>query len=253
MLHFRTPEKFGRFKSAVLRRVIRRALRRAGHVIAVSEFTAADVRRFAGVPGARLTVVSEGGPRPQSRAGDTAARHFLFVGKIERTKGVTDLIEAFAGSPLLTAAGWRLILSGPDGNASPEVAARIAALDPETRSRIEKLGFVDEGRLRELYLTTRGFVFPSVSEGFGLVLLEAMAHGAPVIAARATSLPEVVADAGLLVAPGDTGALRRAMERLATDDALCCDLRKRGYRRLSEFSWQRAGEETMRILRETAR
>lgn len=253
LLHFRTPEKFGHVKSALLRRVIRLALRRADRVIAVSEFTAADARRFGDVPAARLRTVLEGGPEPRSRDGHAEARHFLFVGKIERTKGVTDLIEAFAGSSTLADADYRLVLVGPDGNASADVRANMARLDATTRGRIEQLGFVDEETLDRLYLSTRGFIFPSVSEGFGLVLLEAMARGAPVIAARATSLPEVVADAGLLVAPGGTVELREAMERLASDDALCCDLRERGYRRLTAFSWERAGGETMAIFREVAR
>jgi len=138
-----------------------------------------------------------------------------------------------------------LEIVGPDGNAVSEVTAALAG----GNERITRRGFVDDARLRDLFATTRGFVFPSVAEGFGLVVLEAMSAGAPVIAARATSLPEVVGDAGLLVDPDDVADLRTAMERLATDAALFAKLQTAGYARLAAFSWSRAGRQTARVLR----
>jgi len=245
LLHFRTPEKFGTMKATALRQVIRLALRRTPKIIAVSEYTTADVIRFAGVPCERITTILEGGPAILPRAHMDAGDFFLFVGKIERTKGIRTLIEAFRGSDTLTRLGMRLEIVGPDGNAVNEVTAALAG----SNERITRRGFVDDATLRELFATTRGFIFPSVAEGFGLVVLEAMSAGAPVIAARATSLPEVVGDAGLLANPGDVDDLRAAMERLATDDALFAKLQAAGYARLAAFSWSRAGRQTARVLR----
>jgi glycosyltransferase involved in cell wall biosynthesis len=249
LLHFRHPEKFGRFKAALLRRVIRRAIGAADRVIAVSAFTAADVARFGGADRARIVTIPEGAPAAEHRLGEAPGRFFLFVGKIERSKGIVDLIAAVRGSERLARAGFRLVLAGPDGNAAEDVARAVRGAE----ALIERRGFVPEEELRRLYATCRGFAFPSVAEGFGLVVLEAMARGAPVIAARATALPEVVGEAGLLVEPGDVVGLRAAIERLAFDDALFDTLQRAGYERLAAFSWERAGAETAALLREVAR
>jgi glycosyltransferase involved in cell wall biosynthesis len=249
LLHFRHPEKFGRVKALLLRSVIRRAIRAADRLIAVSDFTAADALSFGRASPHRLSVIREGGPEPEARGHGAADRFFLFVGKLERSKGVDDLVAAFRGSERLKRAGFRLVLVGPDGNAAAEVARACRGAE----GLIERRGFVSESDLQALYLSCRGFAFPSVAEGFGLVVLEAMARGAPVIAARATSLPEVVGEAGLLVPPGDVPALREALERLAFDDGLFARLQAAGLKRVSAFSWERAGRETAALFREVAR
>ncbi|HET9067422.1 MAG TPA: glycosyltransferase family 1 protein [Amaricoccus sp.] len=247
LLHFRFPEKFGRAKARAQRFLIRRALATADRIVAVSDFTAADAVRFGKALPARIVTILEGGPPARPRpAGPAPDRYFLFVGKIETTKNVERLVEAFTGSALLRDAGFRLKIAGPDGNAAPALAPLLAT------PGVDRLGFVDDAALEALYAGCRGFVFPSEAEGFGLVVLEAMARGAPVIAARATSLPEVVGDAGILVAPGDVAGLRAAMERLAADDALAADLTRRGYEQLARFSWHRAARETLDCLREAA-
>ncbi|MEI4485370.1 glycosyltransferase family 1 protein [Frigidibacter sp. MR17.14] len=251
LLQFRTPEKFGRAKAAALRLVIRRALARADRIVAVSGFTAGDAVRLAGAAPARLRVIHEGGPAPRPRAASATGEGpplFLFVGKLERTKGVETLIRAFTGSEALARRGCRLVIAGPPGNAAPAIRALLegaAAAD-----RVSLPGFLPGPEVERLYSSCRAFVFPSEAEGFGLVLLEAMAHGAPVIAARATALPEVVGEAGLLVEPGDVAGLRAALERLAADDALAARLREAGYRRLAAFDWAEAGRATAALLRE---
>lgn len=247
LLHFRYPEKFGRWKARLLRHAIRRAIRRSDAVIAVSMFTAADVVRFGRCDPSKVVTIPEGGPMPETRA-EVMENYFLFVGKLERTKGICDLVQAFRQSDALAKAGFQLLIVGPDGNATHEVQrAGLGAKD-----RIRRLGFVDDAALRDLYLRCRGFVFPSVAEGFGLVVLEAMARGAPVIAADATSLPEVVGGAGLLVPPGDVDALKVALERLAFDDVLFDALQQAGYARLQAFDWGKAGAETAALLRKVA-
>jgi len=248
-LQFRAPEKFGRTKSALLRWVIKRAVRRCDRLLAVSTFTAADARRYTGIPDDHIVTILEGGPAAKERSKKQAAHTFLFVGKLERTKGIETLIAAFKTSDILQNAGYRLQIVGPDGNASEQVSDCLKT----GASNIDRLGFISEADLEQLYLTCRSFVFPSFAEGFGLVLLEAMARGAPVIAADATSLPEVVGEAGILVPPGDVDALRTAMERLALEDALFEQLQSAGYARLANFSWVKAGAETAALLKQVAR
>lgn len=241
LLQFRAPDKFGTLKARLLRWLIARALHSATRIKAVSQFTAQDITRFTRTDPAKITVILEGGPKAQPRK-TRPGRFFLFVGKIERTKNVAGLIRAFNASAILRDLNYRLCIVGPDGNASKEVSALLPAPD------IDRPGFIPEEELTRLYATCRGFVFPSTAEGFGLVLLEAMARGAPVIAADATSLPEVAGSAGLLVPPGDQDALQRAMEDLAQDDALFLRMQRAGYRRLNDFSWQQAAQETLAAL-----
>jgi glycosyltransferase involved in cell wall biosynthesis len=121
--------------------------------------------------------------------------------------------------------------------------------DRELRGRVVLAGYVPDADLAALYSGARAFVYPSLYEGFGLPVLEAMRCGTPVIASDSTSLPEVVGDAGLLVAPTDAAALSDALLRLATDDALAADLARRGRERSALFSWERTADETVRAYR----
>jgi len=248
LLHFRAPSKFGTIKAALLRQIIKLAVRRANRIIAVSDFTRSDLVGFTKASEDRVKTILAGGPKPIKRGAKKPSKFFLYAGKLERTKGIEDLITAFCESKKLADQNYQLYIVGPDGNASKKILKKIE----NSYGNVERLGFVSEEKLDDLFLTCRGFVFPSTAEGFGLVVLEAMAKGAPVIAARATSLPEVVGDAGMLFSPGDIGALTEALERLAFDDELYLSLQKSGYARLADFSWKRAGIQTARFLREMA-
>lgn len=245
LAHFRFPEKFGAIKGRVQRAQIRLAMRRPEALIAVSEFTKAEMVRILGLAPARITVVHEGGPAPAQRPAADNAPFLLYVGKVEHSKNVEALVRAFLASPMLATQGVRLVIAGSIGNAEESVSQSISAAPA---GRIERLGFVAPEELTRLYQTCTAFVFPSLVEGFGLVLLEAMANGAPVIAMRATAVPEVVGNAGLLVDPTEPDGLQKAIETLIADPSLQRALAARGYRRLDDFSWRRAAEETLAIL-----
>jgi glycosyltransferase involved in cell wall biosynthesis len=249
LAHFRFPEKFGPVKGRVQRLQIRLAVRRPDRLIAVSEFTRKDLSRFAGTDDSRVTQIGEGGPDPVRRNGHPAdPPFFLYVGRTEHSKNVEGLIEAFLSSPALREAKVRLFIAGTPGNAEKLIQERIRASD-----RVVRLGFVSEEELRKLYLTATAFVFPSLVEGFGLVLLEAMAYGAPIVAMRATAVPDVVGDAGLLVDPGEKNGLRAAMERIMLEGGLRDALSRRGYSRLAKFSWSVAARQTWALIEEVAR
>jgi glycosyltransferase involved in cell wall biosynthesis len=115
--------------------------------------------------------------------------------------------------------------------------------------RVRLTGFVSEEELATLYAHAHGLVMPSLYEGFGLPVLEAMACGTPVVSSNASSLPEVAGDAGLLVDPHDVDGLAAAIDRLAHDPLLRADLAKRGIERARTFSWARTARETVAVYR----
>ena len=121
------------------------------------------------------------------------------------------------------------------------------------RASIRRLDYVERGQLPGLYRRAEAFVLPSIYEGFGFPILEAMAEGTPVIAAENSSLPEVGGDAALYFPTGNAGALAEAIGKITTDAALRERLRARGGANLARFSWERAAAETAAIFRRVAR
>jgi glycosyltransferase involved in cell wall biosynthesis len=251
LAHFRFPEKFGLMRGWTQRALIRAAFWNVDRAIAVSEFTRGDMSRFTTYPNTRTTVVHEGGPSPRPR-GDAAADgkpFFLYVGVIERSKNIEQLIVEFCESDRLRQQDYELLIVGRAGNAMARVARLVAE---RGEGRVKLTGFVSDDKLEELYGSCQAMVFPSLVEGFGLVLLEAMAHGARVIAMNTSAIPEVVGDAGILVEPNVGGDLRRAMERLADDAELGRELEKRGYEQLARFSWIEAAKQTHALYERAA-
>jgi glycosyltransferase involved in cell wall biosynthesis len=250
LAHFRFPEKFGRVRGALLRALLRADFRAADRVISVSQFTTDDVERFIGYPRSRIHQIPEGGPEPRPPAPVAQdPPYLLYVGQLERSKNVEGLVAAFCRSRALEEAGVELRIAGHPGNAADDIRRVVEECGPE---RVRLLGYVDEERLAELYGRCLAFVFPSLVEGFGLVLLEAMAHGAPVVAMGTSAIPEVVGDAGLIVDPADADGLRRAMEEIAANGELRGSLRKRGYERLKSFSWTEAARQSLAVFEQAA-
>jgi glycosyltransferase involved in cell wall biosynthesis len=231
-------------------------LRRADAIIAVSECTKRDAIRFYNVPPEKITVIYEAADpalRPeinperiaQVRAWYANKQPFLFfVGVIEPRKNIRALVDALR---VLRERGYphRLLIAGRKG-----------WLYQPTFDHVEQVGmaefvtfldFVPDDDLRALFAACDAFVFPSLYEGFGLPPLEAMACGAPVVCSNASSLPEVVGDAALLIDPRDVGAIANAIERVVTDRALRGDLRARGFAQAAKFSWERAARETLAV------
>lgn len=254
LAHYRYPEKFGIVRSYLLRRLLHKTVSNANFVISVSEYTRWDILHFLSFPAARIRVVLEGGPpiqhQDKSLPSMRGSRYFLYVGQLERTKNVERLVRAFCESRHFEEAGVELWIAGRRGNATEDIQRAIAAYAAEGRVRL--LGYVDEERLPQLYMGCEAFVFPSLIEGFGLVLLEAMSYGAPVIAANASVIPEVVGDGAMLVDALDTEDLRAKMEQVYADPALREMLRVRGEARVKSFSWEKAADETWQLYREAA-
>ena len=254
------PETFKRRSWMQLRLTVRRTARRAAHVIAPSEHTRRDLVETYGLDPARVSVVplaAAEGFRPASATEIERARnvygingaYILAVGSIQPRKNLARLMRAY--SDLRRATGGsklpQLVLAGKQAWLYGET---LKAIEREgVRDGVVLTGYVPESDLPALYSGALCFVYPSFFEGFGLPPLEAMQCGTPVITGDRTSLPEVVGDAGLLVDPFDTDALKEALTRLIDDAALRAELGARGLQRALLFNWRDTARMTLDIYR----
>ncbi|MGD0578404.1 MAG: glycosyltransferase family 1 protein [Bryobacteraceae bacterium] len=223
----------------------RDAAQRADLIVCVSEFTASQVKDLLGVERSRLRVIRHGTRFTDPPVPTEREPWILHVGAVQTRKNLSALIEAFeqAAPP-----PWRLILAGGDGYGASLVKERAAA--SLAKERIEFTGWIDDSRLMELYRRSSIFAFPSLDEGFGIPVLEAMSWGLPVVASNQSSLPEVCGDAALLVDPKDPEALAAALRQVIQDPALASELASRGLERARRRPWRVAAEETLRVYDE---
>lgn len=248
---------------ALYRRITaRHAARRADAIIAVSRKSASDIERYLGVPAERIRVIHEA---PASRfrrfdspsalgavrAAGVTGRFILALGGADPRKNTRRAIEAFAAAAKFQAKGLKLVVVGLSPRSIPtfgEHAERCGV-----GGEVVFTAFVPEETLVAMYKAAEMFLYPSLYEGFGLPVLEAMACGTPVIASTAGSLPEVAADAAVLVDPSDICAIADAIGRVATDAEFHTDLIRRGSARARLFSWERAASQTIRVYEECLR
>jgi len=236
---YSTPEFRRRFEQQA-----RHAAARSDVIITVSKFTAEQVEQCLGVERARLRVIHHGVWLPPEPAEGERENIVLHVGAVQRRKNLARLIDAFHR----LGPGWRLVLAGSLGFGGGEILTRVQ--DSPGRDRIQWLGYVPEAELSALYRRARILAFPSLDEGFGLPVLEAMAWGVPVVTSNRAALPEVAGDAALLVDPQDTEALAAALAALATREDLRHDLIARGRQRAAAFHWDTAVAKTWSVYLE---
>jgi glycosyltransferase involved in cell wall biosynthesis len=236
---YSSPEFRARFTEQA-----RNAASRSDLIICVSAFTASQVSELTGVERGRLRVVHHGVRSLQRVAASSEHRLplVLCVGAIQHRKNTARLVRAFRAVP----EPWRLVLAGaPDGYGAAD------ALDQVRKTpRVEVLGYVSPEKLAELYATASVFAFPSLDEGFGMPVLEAMANGVPVLSSDRSALPEVCGDAAILVDPLREDAIAEGLLRLTGDEGVRADYCVRGRNRAAEFSWDRAVEQTWSVYEE---
>lgn len=223
------------------------------HVLTDSLSSRRDIIERLGLPAERVTVVYPGvetdrfAPSDRAASGSDGRPYVLCVGGADPTKNVGALIEAFARLPAALRTSHDLVLAG-DFRRRREVHDLVKRLGIEAQTVFP--GVISDERLVELYQGARLFVFPSLYEGFGFPVLEAMACGCPVISSKASSLPEVTGAAALLVEPKDIEGMSREMGRVLTDEGLRKELRQAGLARAALFSWDRTARETIAVYRQ---
>jgi glycosyltransferase involved in cell wall biosynthesis len=264
----RYPGAFRPFNRCYLSLVTRASTRRAARVITVSASTRRDVITLTGVPADKVIVVPNG-VTPEFSPADPAEvsrfrqrvglpeRYILFLGTLEPRKNLVRLLEAYA---LLrtreqdgVAAGAinptipPLVIAGAKGWFYQEIFARVADLG--LAEHVIFPGFVPAEELPWWYRGAEIFVYPSLFEGFGLPVLEAMACGTPTITSRASSLPEVAGEAAILVDPEDVEQLADALHCVLTTPGLAGQLRAAGLRQAACFPWERTAAATREVYR----
>jgi glycosyltransferase involved in cell wall biosynthesis len=227
--------------------VVPRSVVRADRVIAVSESTAQDVVKVFGIKRKRIDVVPHGispkfRPMTSEELADARSqlklpeRFILFVGTVEPRKNLPTLLEAWA----TMSDRPDLVVVGAWGWLYEDIQQRMARLGPT----LHHLQGLDPGALPAVYNLARVLAHPAWYEGFGLPPLEAMACGTPVIVSDRSSLPEVVGDAGMVVAADQPEAWRKALEKVVGDTDLAAEQRRRGILRAAQFSWGRSAQLT---------
>jgi glycosyltransferase involved in cell wall biosynthesis len=261
MFPFEHPEWYPRSEPLVYRRCMALARRRASRLIVPSDYVAGRVASVLGVDAERIEVVPEGvsgtfagsgAPADDeavcARFGLTPGRFAVCIGAISIRKNQLTVVRAAAQ---LRDAGLTLVLVGGDGHGADAVAAELAR--DELRGGVVRAGYLPEPDMAALVRAAAAVVHPALAEGFGLVPLEAMAAGTPVIAARSGSIPEVVGDAAVLVdEPRDPGAWATALGRLAASAEDRRRLADAGKRQAARFSWQRSARRMLEIYGEAA-
>ncbi len=251
---FRYPRTFTMKNLVLLHLFTRHAARNATRLITVSQYTKDDVIRTYGRRASEITVVHHGvalpaavgtGERLRKRFG-LPARFLLFVGSFQPRKNIPRLLEAYEHLAADDAGAPGLVLVGGGGWKENHIVDRIR-FSPRA-ARIHVLRRVSREELAGLYREAEVFIFPSLSEGFGMPVLEAMAAGTPVVTSNTSSLPEVAGDAALLVDPHDARAIARAIKDILRDRSLKDQLVRRGHARAEAFSWEKAAAATAGVI-----
>jgi len=224
----------------------RRCCERADKIIAISHSTKNDLVGFFGVSPEKIVVVylasSLKSNNAPSRVRPFSEPYLLFVGKREYYKNFAGLLQAFATSDSLKE-NFRIVCFGGE------------PVDSDEKERLKELGIAgrvhyirgDDGLLCNYYRNAAAFVCPSLYEGFGIPVLEAMEFSCPVICSNTSSIPEVAGEAAVYFDPSDPASMQQALENTLFDQELLNDLKKRGLGRQASFSWDRCAEETLAV------
>lgn len=250
------PRTFSRFFVWRSKFLIRRTARKAARVITGSGYSKKDIVQTYGLEDRKVDVVPCGIAPDYFIAVDPGQirsilakykirqPYILAVGRLNPRKNMVSLARAFRRAKSESRLPHQLVIAGKEDFKAAKIIDAIQDID---RRNIVLTGFVPEEDLPALYSGAEMFIYPSLFEGAGLPVLEAMAAGVPVITSDTSSLPEILGDAGMVVDPGNEDAMAGAMARLAQDETLREEYRNKGRLRSREFSWEAAARKILKI------
>ncbi len=257
--HILYPQFHPRARVDYLNLTLRPSLARTDHVIAISEAVRREMIERRLMPPERITAIHLAADsvfrphtpqmlEPAMQALDLrAGRYTLFVGTVEPRKNVERLVQAYECLPAAMRREWPLVVAGGKGWNSEAIHARMARAQAEGWLRY--VSFVDQHWLPALYAGARLMAYPSLYEGFGLPIVEAMASGTPVLTSNLSCMPEVAAGAARLVNPLDVEDIAAALAECLGSDAWLAQARAQGLARAATLSWDACADQTVAVYR----
>ncbi|MGD1913470.1 MAG: glycosyltransferase family 4 protein [Rivularia sp. (in: cyanobacteria)] len=235
---------------------IPQVLAQAQHIICNSKATAKDICDFYNIAASKITPIPLAYDGNNFRLLNEVKQnnqnnpYFLYIGRHDWHKNLHRVIRAFADlkNQLNDSQDYQLWFAGPFNKYTPKMHSQIEELG--IKHRVKFLDYVTYKELPKIINQALALVFPSLWEGFGFPVLEAMACGTPVITSNLSSLPEVADDAAILINPYNVKEITEAMQQIATDEQLRSQLSIKGLKRASEFSWEKTGQITTEVLKQ---
>ncbi len=251
---FRYPEDFRKIDLFKLINGTNYSIKKATRVIAVSQATKNDILKIYRLPKEKVKVIYNGFEKSKLKWGKTLRKvpknYFLYVGTLQPRKNLFTLIHAF-NAIQKKYENFELIIAGKKGWMYDSLFQEVLNLG--LSRKVFFTDYVTDKQLIFLYRHAYAFIMPSLYEGFGIPILEAMSYGCPVISSYTSSLPEVGGDACLYFNPSDTNDLKKKMDQLINDKRLRNELIKKGKKRIKIFSWTKCAKETLDFLIDVAR
>lgn len=241
---------------------ITEAVERADAIIAISEHTKRDIIKYFNAPEDLITVTHLAAGSEYHEVEDPAVlasvraryglpeKYVLFVGSLEPRKNIKTLLKAYSAVSERTKKDFPLVIAGGKGWLNSDIPSLVEGLG--IKECVRFTGYIDANDISAVYSGASVFAYPSLYEGFGLPILEAMSCGAPVITSNTSSMPEVAGDAARLVDPLNADELAGELETVLEDEGLRAEMKKKGLARAASFSWDRCARETIEVYRKVA-
>lgn len=254
MSFFYFPQLFNKKDLHQLKSWTAYSAKNAAKIVTISKASKHDIMKLYNIPSEKIVVTYPGikGKEGKHISMESLKEkhsldkpYILFVGTLQPRKNITRLIEAFS---MLRNPEVDLVIVGKKGWLYEEIL--VAPEKFHVRDNVKFLEFIEDDELASLYKQAEFFILPSLYEGFGLPVLEAMQQGCPVITSNVSSLPEVGGDAALYVDPENTSDIKEKMEKLLTDKTLQKDLIEKGKKQVKKFSWEKTAQETLAVLQQ---
>lgn len=257
---YRVPELFPRLSNAKLKTLYSFAAKKSDRIIAVSESTKKDAQEFLGYPADKITTIYNGIDKRFFEDGEYSGdnlkkehvilgKYILFLGTLEPRKNLSRVLDAFAifKKNYQGNFGYQLIVTGKKGWLTEEYFQQVK--DLEIEEDVVFTGYVGGDELKPLYANAEFFVMPSLYEGFGQTIVEAMACGAPCLVSKISSIPEIAGDAAYFVDPNDTEGIAKGMAELSSNKDLREKLSAAGREQAKKFSWEKCARETLEVYK----
>ena len=246
LAEFVVPEKYSPKQAFIRRQIVKHQVKASNHIMTVSQYSKDDICSRFHIKPESITVVYNSVEAPDIKYFQKPEKYFLYVSEIERAKNLATLIKAYSILPDEIKAEYKLYVVGKKGNDYDNVISLINK--NQIKDRVQFFGFVSDEELGKLYAHAYCFIFPSVFEGFGLPVLEAMAKATPVICSNSSSIPEVGGDAVLTFDPYDERMLSGQIVKLVKEDGLRDSMVHEGIERAKLFNKASAAKETLNVL-----